>query len=589
LAPVTVNGPEGGLEWDAVDWRACEQNVRRLRQRIFKAAQEQDWPKVRNLQKLMLRSRANTLVSVRQVTQRNAGRKTAGIDGEVALTPEARAEVVVRVHQTRSSWSPRAVKRVYIPKASNRARLRPLGIPVLMDRCHQQRVRHALEPEWEARFEPRSYGFRPGRGCHDAIAAIYNTCAGPRAQRAWALDADLAAAFDRIDHSCLLAQLGLFPARDMISGWLKAGVFEAGKGFAPTTEGTPQGGVISPCLLNVALHGLEEAAGVCYKTSGIHAGETVTGSPVVVRYADDVVVLCHSQQRAEHVKARLAAWLAPRGLAFNEDKTKIVHLGEGFDFLGFNVRRYHGKLLIKPSTAAIRRLRERLAAETRKLRGLNAVAVITTLSPIIRGWAAYYRTVVSSRVFRLLDSYLWRLLYKWARWRHRNKPRRWVVARYFGKFNKFRNDRWVFGDRDSGGYLVKFSWTGIERHVPVKGWASPDDPALAAYWAKRRKKVKPPLDNYTLRLLARQDARCPLCGDHLLTPDQPPQSPHQWERWWLHVTRRAIAASYLVHDGTAGQPPGDQFRLVHASCQRGLQARQRGKPLRQPATPSRLA
>jgi RNA-directed DNA polymerase len=197
----TANGPEGQPRtaiagWDNIDWRAQEEQVRRLRQRIFKAAQEQDWPKVRNLQKLMLRSRACTLVSVRQVTQRNAGRWTAGIDGEVALTPGARAQVAVRVHQSISSWNPRAVRRVYIPKASNRAKLRPLGIPVLLDRCHQQRVRHALEPEWEARFEPRSYGFRPGRGCHDAIAAIYNVCKGPRARRVWALDADLAAALD---------------------------------------------------------------------------------------------------------------------------------------------------------------------------------------------------------------------------------------------------------------------------------------------------------------------------------------------------------------------------------------------------------
>jgi RNA-directed DNA polymerase len=600
VAPVRVapkaNGPEDQLrnapgQWDRIDWRAQEEQVRRLRQRIFKAAQEQDWPRVRNLQKLMLRSRANTLVSVRQVTQRNAGRRTAGIDGEVALTPEARADVAVRVHLSRSSWNPRAVRRVYIPKASNRAKLRPLGIPVLLDRCHQQRVRHALEPEWEARFEPRSFGFRPGRGCHDAIAAIYNVCAGPLARRVWALDADLAAAFDRIDHDHLLASLGPFPARDLIRGWLKAGVFEAGKGFAPTEEGTPQGGVISPCLLNVALHGLEEAAGVRYKTSGVHAGETAAGSPVVVRYADDVVVLCHSQQQAEQVKARLAGWLAPRGLAFNEDKTKIVHLSEGFDFLGFNVRRYHRKLLIKPSRAAIKRLRERLAAEARKLRGLNAVAVITTLSPIIRGWAAYYRTVVSSEVFRSLDTYVWILLYKWARWRHRNKPRRWVVARYFGKFNKFRNDHWVFGDRDSGGYLVKFSWTGIERHVPVRGGASPDDPALASYWAERRKKVNPPLDRYTLRLLARQAGLCPLCGDHLLSAEQPPQSPGQWERWWLHVTRRAIAASYLTHHGRTGPPHGDQTRLVHASCQRRLQARLRRKPALQlqPATSSQLA
>jgi RNA-directed DNA polymerase len=589
-----VNGPEdrprdAPCQWDKIDWRAQEEQVRRLRQRIFTAAQEQDWPRVRNLQKLMLRSRACTLVSVRQVTQRNAGRGTAGIDGEVALTPEARAQMAVRVHQSITSWRPRAVKRVYIPKVSNRAKLRPLGIPVLMDRCHQQRVRHALEPEWEARFEPRSYGFRPGRGCHDAIAAIYNVCAGPMARRVWALDADLAAAFDKIDHDHLLAALGSFPARDMIRGWLKAGVFEAGKGFAPTGEGTPQGGVISPCLLNVALHGLEEAAGVRYKTSGIHAGETVAGSPVAVRYADDMVVLCHSQRQAEQVKARLAEWLAPRGLAFNEDKTKIVHLDDGFDFLGFNVRRYHRKLLIKPSKAAITRLRERLAAETRKLRGTNAVAVITTLSPVIRGWAAYYRTVVSSEVFASLDHYVWSLLYKWARWRHSNKPRRWVVARYFGKFNKFRNDRWVFGDRDSGGYLVKFSWTGIERHVPVKGAASPDDPALASYWAERRKKIRPPLDRYTLRLLARQAGLCPLCGDHLLPAEQPPQSPGQWERWWLHVTRRAIAASYLVHYGRPGPPDGDQTRLVHASCQRGLQVRQRRKPALQPATSSRLA
>jgi RNA-directed DNA polymerase len=586
---VTVNGPEGVLEWDAIDWRACEQDVRRLRQRIFKAAREQDWPKVRNLQKLMLRSRANTLVSVRQVTQRNAGRKTAGIDGEVALTSQARAGVAVRVHQSRSSWRPVAVRRVHIPKASNPAKLRPLGIPVITDRCHQARVRNALEPEWEARFEPRSYGFRPGRGCQDAIAAIYNVCKGPWSARTWVLDADLAAAFDRIDHGHLLAATGPFPARGLISGWLKAGVFEAGKGFAPTEEGTPQGGVISPCLLNIALHGLEEAAGVRYVTSGKLAGDTRAGSPVLIRYADDMVALCHSQQQAEQVKARLAQWLAPRGLAFNEDKTRIVPLSEGFDFLGFNVRRYNNrKLLIKPSQAAIRRLRERLAADMRTLRGGNAMAVIATLNPVIRGWAAYYRGVVSSKVFRTLDDYMWILTYKWATWRHANKSKHWIVDRYFGKFNKFRNDRWVFGDRDSGACLVKFSWTAIERHVPVKGSASPDDPALAAYWANRRR-VRLPLDNYTLRLLTRQAGCCPLCGDHLLTADQPPQSPEQWERWWLQVTRQAIAASYLTHDGRPGPRRDDHTRLVHAHCQRGLKARQRSKPALQPATPARLA
>ena len=243
---VTVNGPEDVFPaWDAIDWRTCEEHVRRIRQRIFKAAQEQDWPRVRNLQKLMLRSRSNALISVRQVTQRNAGRKTAGIDGEVALTSKARGEVAVRVHRSVSSWTPVAVKRVHIPKASNPAKSRPLGIPVIMDRCHQARVRNALEPEWEARFEPRSYGFRPGRGCHDAIEAIYAVCKGPGSKRVWILDADLAAAFDKIDHSRLLDALGSFPARDLIEGWLKAGVFEPGRRFAPTEEGTPQGALCS--------------------------------------------------------------------------------------------------------------------------------------------------------------------------------------------------------------------------------------------------------------------------------------------------------------------------------------------------------
>src|SRR3954464_10531591 len=298
-----VNGPAGdALCWDAIDWRVHEDNVRRLRQRIFTAARDGDLGKLRNLQKLMLRSWSNTLLSVRQATQRNAGRKTAGVDGEVALTPQARAELAVQVHRDARSWRPLPVKRVHIPKAGNRAKLRPLGIPVIADRCHQGRVRAALEPEWEARFEPRSYGFRPGRGCHDAISAVYTVCRGRGAKRVWALDADLAAAFDKIDHSRLLEALGSFPARDLIRDWLKAGVIEAGKGFAPTEEGTPQGGVISPLLLNVALHGLEEAAGVRYLKSDSQAGQTVSGCPALVRYADDLVACCHSQQQAQEVK-----------------------------------------------------------------------------------------------------------------------------------------------------------------------------------------------------------------------------------------------------------------------------------------------
>ena len=237
-----MNGPEDVPDWDAIDWRVHEGNVRRLRRRIFKATREQDWATVRSLQKMMLRSWSNTLVSVRQVTQRNAGRRTAGIDGQVALSSKDRAEMAVQVHRTISTWDPLPVRRVYVPKANGKRR--PLGIPVLMDRCHQARVRQALEPEWEARFEPRSYGFRPGRGCADAIAALFTTLKG-KSKRVWIVDADLSAAFDRIDHDRLLAALGSFPARDMIAGWLTAGVIEDGA-FTPTEEGTPQGGVMTP-------------------------------------------------------------------------------------------------------------------------------------------------------------------------------------------------------------------------------------------------------------------------------------------------------------------------------------------------------
>lgn len=562
---VVVNGPEGEvLDWHAIDWRAVEDDVRRLRQRIFTASQAGDTKRVRNLQKLMLRSRANTLVSVRRVTERNAGRLTPGIDGQVILTARDKARLVAWVHHQSDSWQPMPVKRVYISKAGGKQR--PLGIPVIVDRVMQARVVNALEPEWEARFEPKSYGFRPGRGCQDAIGAIYLTLKGKNPLRRWILDADLAAAFDRIDHSHLLAALGTFPARELIEQWLTAGVVDQGR-LAPTEEGTPQGGVISPVLLNIALHGMEQAAGVRYWQVGTHAARVARGSPVLIRYADDLIALCHSREQVFEVKAKLAEWLAPRGLAFNEDKTQVVSMDEGaFDFLGFNVRRYHGKLLIKPSAAAVKRIRERLRAEMRALRGANALAVLRTINPIVRGWTAYYRTVVSSTTFTRLDDYMWKLTYKWAKHSHPNKSKSWIIARYFGRFNQARQDRWAFGDRVSGACLRRFAWTTIVRHQMVKGTSSPDDPALADYWAERRRKgPPPPMGRAELRMLKAQHGRCPLCGGFLLYADHAPQSPREWEQW-LAVTRKAMTKHHIVADGQPGKP--DEVRLAHAHCQR---------------------
>jgi RNA-directed DNA polymerase len=515
----------------------------------------------------MLRSRSNALLSTRRVTELNAGRRTAGVDGQVALTPQDKAGLADWVQRNRRLWTPRPVRRVLIPKANGKQRA--LGIPVIVDRCLQALTVNALEPEWESRFESRSYGFRPGRGCHDAIQAVFLTARGALCKRQWVLDADLAAAFDNLDHDHLLESLGMFPARQMIAEWLRSGVLDRGL-LAPTERGSPQGGVISPLLMNVALHGMEQAAGVRYITTGSNAGTVRPGSPVLIRYADDLLAFCHSRQEAEQVKARLAAWLAPRGLVFNEDKTAITHLEAGVDFLGFNARRYGGKLLIKPSKAAIKRIRARLSAEMRALRGANAEAVLQRLNPIIRGWTAYYRIAVSSKTFDALDDHMWKLTYKWVKFRHPHKPKRWIISRYFGRFNKSRNDRWVFGDQDTGAYLLKFSWAKIVRHTMVKGWASPDDPDLAEYWAWRRGRKQPPLDRGRWRALVAQNGRCPLCGGLLLHADCEPQTPDEWEQWSM-VTRLAIRKHAITTQTGPGSPHQiPTFRLIHTGCQRRL-------------------
>jgi RNA-directed DNA polymerase len=563
-----VNGPEDdglGLDWDHVDWGQAEEHVRRLRRRIFAASQAGDLARVRNLQKLMLRSRSNALVSVRRVTEVNAGRRTAGVDGRVVLASWEKADLADWVQRRAAAWSPRPVRRVYVPKSNGRRR--PLGIPVIADRALQALAAAALEPEWEARFEPRSYGFRPGRGCHDAIVAIHTTASRRDARRLWALDADLEAAFDRLSHDHILTSLGTFPARGLVRRWLKAGVIEDGR-FTPTGEGTPQGGVVSPCLMNVALHGMEEAAGVRYWEGGTL--RAVPGTPVLVRYADDVLALCHTREQAEHVKQRLARWLEPRGLAFNEAKTRITHLDQGVDFLGFEIRRYRGKLLTKPSKDALRRIRKRLSQEVTALRGANADAVIARLNPIITGWAAYYRIGVSKRAFGALDAHLWRLVYKWSKFSHPNKPRRWIITRYFGMFNPARQDKWVFGSRETGFYLRKFAWTKIVRHRMVAGRASPDDPALTGYWEQRRRRARLPVDPATWHLLRRQRGRCPLCRGLLLHTDHQPQDPGEWQQWHT-ATRKAIrkhAITSVMDPGMSDERAA--HHLIHAHCRRRI-------------------
>jgi RNA-directed DNA polymerase len=511
-----VNVTQRTTDWQRVNWRKANRVVKNLRQRIFRASRAQAWRRVRNLQRLLLKSYSNVLLSVRRVTQINAGKRTAGIDKLLVKTGPAKA-LLVDVLKPWIPWQPLAAKRVYIPKSNGKRR--PLGIPSVIDRCLQAMVKAALEPCWEAQFEATSYGFRPGRSAHDAIGLIYVT-ANPTNHKKWVLDADIAGCFDNIDHAFLLRQVGNFPARGLIAQWLKAGYMEDDV-FHPTTAGTPQGGIISPLLANIALHGMETALGISRYAQG-DVKKNVRKR--VVRYADDFVVFCDSKAEAEQAQADLQRFLSVRGLTLSEEKTRIVHLSEGFNFLGFNVRHYPSrntrtgwKLLIKPAKKSVSRFREKLRQTFKQLQGSNAKCLIAVLNPILRGWANYYRGVVSSETFNGLESYLFWKLRRWISKSHPNKSFSWRDRRYWANHPAYPGSQWSFVDQETGMVFYRIGYTRIQRHVLIRGDASPDDPDLQDYFEQRYKQSRQ-IGNHAKaaqRVIQLQQAKCPNCGQPL--------------------------------------------------------------------------
>lgn len=458
------------FNWNLIPWDFIENSIRSLRRRIFRAAREQKWNKVRSLMKLMLRSFFNLLLSVRRVTQKNKGKKTAGVDKERALTPEARV-ALVRSMGKYTLWKAKPTRRIYIPKPGKPGQ-RPLSIPTIRNRVAQAIFKNALEPCWEAQFETNSYGFRPGRSIHDAISHCWVAFNGNK-QRPWILDADLKSAFDKISHEHVLTVIGQVPGRELIKQWLAAGYVES-EMFHATDSGVPQGGVISPLFLNVALHGLQQHLGPAYG---------------YIRYADDLIVYARSREKIEDVQSRIEEWLQPRGLALHPEKTRIAHIDDGFNFLGFSVKRYKGKCLIKPQKEKVLAFLAELRLWLNKHKQAATENVIRHFNPILRGWANNYRHVVSKQVFQYVTCQLWKMLWKWCLRRHPKKARKWVRKKYFGPH---RNVSWTFqaqsGDKII--YLYNVAYVPIERHVKVKLDASPDDPNLQEYWKERKETRK---------------------------------------------------------------------------------------------------
>ena len=511
-----ANVTQRPTEWLSVNWRKAHRVVKNLRQRIFKATRCQDWSRVRNLQRLLLKSYSNVLLAVRRVTQLNAGKHTPGVDKLLVKTGPAKAILVDALKQS-IPWQPLPVRRVYIPKHNGNRRA--LGIPSIIDRCLQAMVKTALEPCWEAQFEPTSYGFRPGRSAHDAIACIYVT-ANPTNRKKWVVDADIAGCFDAINQEYLLNRIGNFPARGLIAQWLTAGYLEDGV-FHPTSAGTPQGGIISPLLANIALHGMESALGIHrYAYGAVKKGTQRR----VIRYADDLVVFCESRTEAERTRIDLQRFLSLRGLSLSEEKTQIVHLSEGFDFLGFNIRHYPSritrtgwKLLIKPAKKSVSAFREKLRQTLKRLHGSNARCLIKVLNPIIRGWANYYRGVVSSKTFHKLEYDIFWKLRRWISKSHPTKSFTWRDHRYWANHPAYPGSQWSFVDKDTGMVLYRIGYTRIQRHVLIQRDASPDNPDFKDYFTKRnqqsRQVEKHP--KAAQRIIRKQQAKCPNCGQSL--------------------------------------------------------------------------
>lgn len=480
-------------DWHTIPWAETFQHVGRLQARIAKAAKNEQWRSVKRLQKLLVRSTTARAVAVRRVTE-NQGRKTPGVDGVTWSTPREKRQAMSTLDSR--GYRPKPLRRIHIPKANGGKR--PLGIPTMKDRAMQALYWLALDPIAETHGDLNSYGFRSGRATADAIAQCHNALSREHSPE-WVLEGDIKGCFDNISHDWLVRNVPM--DRHVLSKWLKAGFVEGHKLF-PTDAGTPQGGPISPCLANLALDGMERLL-----KDNLPRRAKVN----FIRYADDFVVTGASKELLEtRVKPLIVGFLAERGLMLSESKTKITHVTEGFDFLGWHVQKHMRFLRIVPSKRNATAFYAKVSDRLRELRGARQDEVVFVLNPIIRGWGNYHRVVHSSRTFAKLDHLITRALWCWATRRHPMKGKRWIKRRYF-RSNGSRD--WLFQTDVS--CLTHLTSIPVVRHVKVRADANPYDPKDEGYFDERlTRRMRSTLQGRRKLywLWNKQQGNCPVCA-----------------------------------------------------------------------------
>ena len=529
------------MTWNGISWIEVQRQVRRLQARIVKATQVGKHGKVKALQWLLTHSFSGKALAVKRVTE-NKGRNTPGVDKITWKTTEAKINAIASMK--RRGYSPLPLRRVLIPKKNGKTR--PLGIPVMKCRAMQALHLLALEPVAETTADLNSYGFRPERSTADAGKQCFNSLA-QKTSAEWVLEADIKGCFDNISHDWMIANIRTDKA--VLKKWLKAGFVYQNELF-PTESGTPQGGIISPVLANMTLDGLESMLAEKFPNAK-RTGRKMN----MVRYADDFIITGNSKEWLEHeVKPAVVEFLAERGLVLSPEKTKITHIREGFDFLGWNIRKYHDKLLMKPSKANVKAHLDKIREVIKGNKTAKQANLIRLLNPVLRGWANYHSHVVAKKTFGKVDTYVWSMLWQWAVRRHPNKGDRWVKEKYF----KTRGTRsWVFSatEKQEDGksreiILLKESDTPIQRYIKIKADANPHDPQWERYFESRwgKKMLNSARGRAKLyRVWLRQDGMCPACQEPI-TKGIP------WD------------VRYIVKRADGGTDAASNLKMHHLNC-----------------------